>query len=45
METADLVQLLFDRLNPAQQLRFKQAIVVQTIYLFIMYRNAYHQQS
>jgi hypothetical protein len=32
MATENPVKLLFDRMNPAQQLRFKQAIVAQTIY-------------
>jgi hypothetical protein len=32
MEAEDLVKVLFDRMNPAQQLRFKQAIVAQTVY-------------
>jgi hypothetical protein len=32
VETEDLVKVLFDRMNEGQQLRFKQAIVAQTIY-------------
>ncbi len=32
METEDLVGMLCERMNRAQQLRFKQAIIAQTIY-------------